>query len=71
MKCVKISFHKNDLFVGNKIVVKTSTVAITDNSNVHCFDLYLMYIYLRNLLRQKEAHCIQYVQADTLFFACC
>ena len=34
---LRFSFHKNNLFAGNKIVLETSSVAITDISSVHCF----------------------------------
>ena len=29
------SFHKHNVFVGNKIVLETSSVAITDTSSVY------------------------------------
>ena len=32
------SFHEHNVFVGNKIVLETSSVAITDTSSVQCFD---------------------------------
>ena len=35
---LRFSFHKNNFFVGNKIVLETSSVAITNTSCVHCFD---------------------------------
>ena len=35
---LRFSFHKNNFFVGNKIVLETSSVAITNISCVHCFD---------------------------------
>ena len=39
----------NNFFVGNKIVLETSSAAITDTSSVHWFDQYLTYNALRDL----------------------
>ena len=38
-----------NFLVGNKIILETSSVAITDTSSVHCFDQYLTYDALRDL----------------------
>ena len=49
MKCIEFSFHKSNFLVGNKIVLQTSSEAMTDTSSVHCFDQYLTYDALRDL----------------------
>ena len=35
---LRFSFHKHNFFVGNKIVLETSSVAMTDTSSVDIFD---------------------------------
>ena len=47
---LRFSFHKNNFFVGNKIIAETSSVAITDSSSVHCIDQYLTCDSLNNLV---------------------
>ena len=44
---MRFLFHKNNFFVGNKIVLKTSLVAVTDTFSVHCFDQYNIWFILR------------------------
>ena len=46
---LRFLFHKNDFFIGNKILVETSSVIITDTSTMHCFDQYLTYDALCDL----------------------
>ena len=46
---LKFLFHKNNFFVGDKIVLETSSVAITDTSSVHCFDQFSNNDALRDL----------------------
>ena len=46
---LKFLFHKNNFFVGDKIVLETSSVAITDTSCVHCFDQFSNNDALRDL----------------------
>ena len=36
---LRFSFYKHNLFLGNKIVLKTSSVAITDTSIVDLFNI--------------------------------
>ena len=43
------SFHKHNFFVGNKIVLETSSVAITDTLSVHCLNQLSNIYALRDL----------------------
>ena len=49
-----VLFHENNFFVGNKIVLETSSVTIPDTSSVHCFDQYLTYDALRDLKQFRQ-----------------
>ena len=37
LNVLRFSFHENNFFVGNKILLETRSVVITDTSSVHCF----------------------------------
>ena len=45
------------------------SVAITDSSDVHCFDLYLTHIFMKSI-KTESCTYIHYVQADILLFIC-
>ena len=66
---LRFLFHKNNFFARNKIVLKTSSVSITDPSSVHCFDQYVTYDALRDLkqLMQflKEAGWLRIINNKT------
>ena len=60
---LRFSFHKNYFFVGNKIVMKTSSVAITDQlSNIWCFawfgTIHWQFSFALSItkLKQREKH---------------
>ena len=50
-------------------MVETISVAISDSSDVLCFDLYLINVFEKSPCKGREVHR-RYVQADTLLFTC-
>ena len=51
---LRSSFRKNNFFTGKKTVVETILVTITDNSDVRCFDLYLINVFTKSTKAEKS-----------------
>ena len=61
---LRFSFCKNNFFTGKKTVVETILVAITDSSDVRCFDLYLINIFTKST---KVERCTNIMFKLTLY----
>ena len=57
-------FCKNNFFIGKKTVVETISVAINDSSDVLCFDLYLINIFVKST---KGERCTDVMLKPTLY----
>ena len=47
------SFRKNNFFTRKKPTVETILVAITDSSDLYCFDLYLINIFMKSMTSER------------------
>ena len=45
---LRFLFHNNNFFTGKKTLVETISVTITDSSDLRCFDLYLINIFMKS-----------------------
>ena len=55
MKFFEIFVSQEQFLYGKKMVVETILVAITDSSNVRCFDLHLINIFKKSLKAESCA----------------
>ena len=55
---LRFLFSKNNFFTGNKTVVDTILVTITDSSDVLCFDLYLIDIFTKSTKAERRTDII-------------
>ena len=53
MRFIEIYVPQEYFFTGEKTVVETISVVITDSSNVHCFDLYLINIFMKSMKAER------------------
>ena len=63
----RFSFRKNSFFVEIEILSQINSVAITDTSDVGCFDLYSINIFTKSTKIQQRTGVMK---ADILLFIC-
>ena len=65
MEFIEIFILQEQFLYRKKTVVETIIVAIVDSSDMHCFDLYLINIFMKSTKAERCTKIMNYIQTYT------